>query len=242
MFFFISSGSKQFMKDTGLTYMVYIDPVGAILIAIYIAVTWYKTGNGMHFEDCVLLHVWNIWFFLKYELWNKYVIRHIALLSTIQGNMYIHVIFTNSRSLFVSGVWMVSEIKLERVKKVKEFSAWRLDLKPYYTLVLGEVAPSLIWAPMFVDKADLKSNIPLETADIFSVPNHFLKQDISSEYVMVDFIFMGLFGLQGAKPRIIKWKILAHSGTRSNDPWITRLLPRPLGHQIWHTNDNLKLN
>ena len=48
-------------------------------------------------------------------------------------------------------------------------------------------------------KADMKSYIPLETAAIFFLANLFLKQGITSEYVMVDFICMGNFGLQGAK-------------------------------------------
>ena len=37
-------------------------------------------------------------------------------------------------------------------------------------------------------KADMKSYIPLETAAIFVLANLFIKQGISSEYVMVDFI------------------------------------------------------
>ena len=40
-------------------------------------------------------------------------------------------------------------------------------------------------------KADMKSYIPLETTAIFFLANLFLKQGISSEYVMVDFICMG---------------------------------------------------
>ena len=48
-------------------------------------------------------------------------------------------------------------------------------------------------------KADLKSYIPLETVAIFFLENIFPKQGISSEYVTVDFICMGLLGLQGAK-------------------------------------------
>ena len=67
-------------------------------------------------------------------------------------------------------------------------------------------------------KADMKSYIPLETAAIFFLANLFLKQGVSSEYVMVDFICRGKHGLQGAKPRFTKRKILAHSGTRTHDP------------------------
>ena len=48
-------------------------------------------------------------------------------------------------------------------------------------------------------KADMKSYIPLEEAAIFFLANLFLKQGISSEYVMFDFICMGKLGLQGAK-------------------------------------------
>ena len=40
-------------------------------------------------------------------------------------------------------------------------------------------------------KTDMKSYIPLETAAIFFLANLFLKQGISSEYFMVDFICMG---------------------------------------------------
>ena len=52
----------------------------------------------------------------------------------------------------------------------------------------------------------MKSYIPLETAVIFFSSELFLKQGISSEYVMVDFICMGKFGLQGAKTENYKMK------------------------------------
>ena len=52
----------------------------------------------------------------------------------------------------------------------------------------------------------MKSYIPLETAAIFFLANLFLKQGISSEYVMVDFICMGKLGLQGAKTENYKMK------------------------------------
>ena len=55
-------------------------------------------------------------------------------------------------------------------------------------------------------KADMKSYISLETAAIFFLANLFLKQGISSEYVMVDFICMGKLGLQGAKTENYKMK------------------------------------
>ena len=52
----------------------------------------------------------------------------------------------------------------------------------------------------------MKSCIPLETAAIFFLAKIFLKQGISSEYVMVDFICMGKLGLQGAKTENYKMK------------------------------------
>ena len=55
-------------------------------------------------------------------------------------------------------------------------------------------------------KADMKSYIPLETAAIFFLANLFLKQGMSSNYVMVDFICMGKLGLQGAKTENYKMK------------------------------------
>ena len=55
-------------------------------------------------------------------------------------------------------------------------------------------------------KADMKSYIPLETAAIFFLENLFPKQGISSEYVTVDIICMGLLGLQGAKTENYKMK------------------------------------
>ena len=55
-------------------------------------------------------------------------------------------------------------------------------------------------------KANMKSYIPLETAAIFFIANLFLKQGISSEYVMVDFICMGKLRLQLAKTENYKIK------------------------------------
>ena len=52
----------------------------------------------------------------------------------------------------------------------------------------------------------MKSYIPLDTAAIYFLANLFLKQDTSSEYVMVDFICMGKLGLQGAKTENYKMK------------------------------------
>ena len=45
----------------------------------------------------------------------------------------------------------------------------------------------------------MNSDIPLETAAIFILANLNFKQGISSEYVMVDFICMGLRDLWGAQ-------------------------------------------
>ena len=48
----------------------------------------------------------------------------------------------------------------------------------------------------------MKSYVPLETAAIFFLANLFLKQGISSEYVMADFICIGILG--GARSEIRK--------------------------------------
>ena len=55
-------------------------------------------------------------------------------------------------------------------------------------------------------KADMKSFIPVEMAVIFLLANLYLKQGISSEYVMVDFICMGLFDLCGGQTENYKMK------------------------------------
>ena len=55
-------------------------------------------------------------------------------------------------------------------------------------------------------KADMKSYIPLETAAILLLAKLFLKQGISSEYVMVNFICMDKLGLRGAKTENYKIK------------------------------------
>ena len=55
-------------------------------------------------------------------------------------------------------------------------------------------------------KADMKRYIPLETAAIFILAKLFLKQGISSEYVMVDFICMGLLDMWGAQTENYKMK------------------------------------
>ena len=90
-------------------------------------------------------------------------------------------------------------------------------------------------------KADknVKSYIPLEMAAIFFfLGNLFLKKGISWEYVIVE---INCMGYKEQKPRITKWKILAHSGTWTHDPWITSLVATPWGHHIWNTNDNFKI-
>ena len=48
---------------------------------------------------------------------------------------------------------------------------------------------------ILVSKADMNSYIQLETACIFFLANLYLKEGISSAYVMVDFIFMGFLDL-----------------------------------------------
>ena len=52
----------------------------------------------------------------------------------------------------------------------------------------------------------MKSYIPLKTAAIFFLTNLLLKQGMSTEYVIVDFICMGILGLQGAKTENYKMK------------------------------------
>ena len=46
-------------------------------------------------------------------------------------------------------------------------------------------------------KANMNSDIQLETAAIFSLPTLYLKHGIGKVYVMVDFICMGLLEPQG---------------------------------------------
>ena len=42
------TGSQQFMDKVGEYNIVYIDPVGAIIISIYILANWWKTGHGTY--------------------------------------------------------------------------------------------------------------------------------------------------------------------------------------------------
>ena len=60
-----------------------------------------------------------------------------------------------------------------------------------YPKISFEIFSIHIWLILLL-KADMKSFIPLETVAIFYLANLFLKQGISSEYVMVDFILHGL--------------------------------------------------
>ena len=59
----------------------------------------------------------------------------------------------------------------------------------------------------------MKSYIPQEMAATFFLANLFLKQGISSEYVMVDFICMGNSGCKERKPRITKQNFLENLET-----------------------------
>ena len=43
------------------------------------------------------------------------------------------------------------------------------------------------------------------------------------------------------KPRITKWKILAHTEIRTHDSWFSSLVPYPWVYPDWYTNDYLKL-
>ena len=78
----------------------------------------------------------------------------------------------------------------------------------------------------------MKSYIPLETAAIFFLAN-LLKQGISSEYVMVDFICMDLFNLFGTRTENYKMKNfcpqwdsnLGPSAYEANVPRVHLVLP-----------------
>ena len=87
----------------------------------------------------------------------------------------------------------------------------------------------------------MKSYIPLETAAIFFLanlfPNRVLAWSISR---LISFAWANS-ECKERKPRITKWKILAHTGTRTHDPWFSSPVPYPLRRPGWYTNDNLKL-
>ena len=57
---------------------------------------------------------------------------------------------------------------------------------------------------------------------------------------MADFISMDFLELRGAEARIKKWKMFAHSETRTHDPWIVKQLPLPLGHETRYAINKLK--
>ena len=75
----------------------------------------------------------------------------------------------------------------------------------------------------------------------YFLANLFLTQGIGSEYVHLISFTWAYSGCKERKPIITKWKT-AHSGTRTHDPWITSVVYFPSGHQLWLTNDKLKLN
>lgn len=52
------TGSQEFQDKTGLHGFIYADPVGAILIGLYIIFNWWKTGSGKHcfYGSLITLH------------------------------------------------------------------------------------------------------------------------------------------------------------------------------------------
>ena len=83
----------------------------------------------------------------------------------------------------------------------------------------------------------------LQMAAMLFLWDLYLKQSIAISwiYVMADFICVAYSSDKGREVGITKWKILLHSGTRTHNHWIAKPLPLPLGHEIWHTIDKLKL-
>ena len=75
----------------------------------------------------------------------------------------------------------------------------------------------------------MKSYIPLETTVIFFLANLDLKQGISSEYAMVDFICMNFLDMWWAHSQ----KILVHSGIRTRDLPLTNRTRLALGYLSW---------
>ena len=65
----------------------------------------------------------------------------------------------------------------------------------------------------------MNSGIPLQTTAIFFLVNIYIKQGISLEYVMVDFICMGLLDLWTEN---YKMKSLSHSAIRTRDLPLTK--------------------
>ena len=86
----------------------------------------------------------------------------------------------------------------------------------------------------------MKSYIPPDTAAIFFLANLFFSNRVLARSMswLISFAWANS-GCKEQKPRFTKWKILAHSGTRTHDPWFSSLVPYPLGHQVWSGNDNL---
>ena len=78
------------------------------------------------------------------------------------------------------------------------FKYWKVDVNK-------NVGISALEFPHIV-KANMKSDIPLETAAIFFLANLYLKQGISSEYVMVELICMGIIDMWGARTENYKMK------------------------------------
>ena len=66
---------------------------------------------------------------------------------------------------------------------------------------------------------------PRKECDIYILSNLNLNRGIDYVYVMVDFICIAFFELQGAVARITKWKIIAHSETRTHDHWVVKRPP-----------------
>ena len=64
----------------------------------------------------------------------------------------------------------------------------------------------------------------MKTEAVFFLANLFLKQDITSEYVIVDFNCMGLLDLWGARTENYKMIFFAHSEFRTRDLSIVRSL------------------
>ena len=68
----------------------------------------------------------------------------------------------------------------------------KLTEKKYFLLLVKSI---LQMVSHILVKADMHSDIALETAAIFFLANRYLKQGISSEYVMIDFICTSLLDL-----------------------------------------------
>ena len=87
-------------------------------------------------------------------------------------------------------------------------------------------------------KVDMKSYIPLETAAIFFLRTFFLNRVLARSMSRLISFAWAYSGCKEGKPRITKWKILAHTGTRTHDPWFSSLVPYPWGYPVWYINVN----